>query len=363
MSNETPLKHSFIYTRVSTGKQAREGLSLANQREKCIEYAKQHGYYVAEVFEEKGVSGKTMNRKEFNRMLTCLRSGDTIIVYALARFGRNVKQMIESYEDIKKRGCQVVSLSESIDDKSSQGKFVLNMMFNIAEYELNETTSRSAAILDNKKKCGEVIGPIAYGFRYNICDGRKYLYPVVEQHRVISFIIDKRNEGYKWADIRRYLNDNGWKPKKGLRWTTSSIVTIYKNNTKVERDKEIYGMFCKGLEIYEKYRVPLIVPRRDINPDNIDPITNEFNYLKYFGYSYGSRQTSVPSLEQMNKDVLEGKMVTSDDIKKDILVEHTISKQEQSERDEDQKEKFKQMTKGITDPVQIKAMADIFFAS
>ena len=49
----------IAYTRVSTTKQAGEGVSLAAQRERLEAYAKAHGFELVELVEEAGVSGKT----------------------------------------------------------------------------------------------------------------------------------------------------------------------------------------------------------------------------------------------------------------------------------------------------------------
>lgn len=311
----------YIYLRVSTARQAKDGLSLANQRLKCVKYAKEHNYVIKDVYEERGVSGKSMNRKMFNEMKKCLRSGDIIIINAYARLGRNVKEMINAHEDLKKAGVRIISLNElHIDDTTAHGKFVLNMMFNMAEYELNETTARSKAIINNKIICGEKIAHLAYGFNEHIWDGRVYVYPNVAEQRAISFIISARNSKppKKWVDIKQELEDNLWKPKNGgEKWSVSSINTIYQRCNKQERPKELYGISCHGLNIYEKYKVPLIVPESDIL-SNIDADTGDFDYLKYFGYMYGNRGVHLPSLDTMKSDLDSGRIITSEDNKNAI---------------------------------------------
>ncbi len=82
-----------IYLRVSTNQQVREGQSLQNQRLKCEDYAKKHNYRIIDVYEDKGVSGKSTNRKEFQRMMKSIRKGDIIIVNAFSRLGRNLLEM------------------------------------------------------------------------------------------------------------------------------------------------------------------------------------------------------------------------------------------------------------------------------
>ncbi len=60
-----------LYTRVSTEDQAREGFSLQVQRDYLLQYAQNFGWEVycsivgAEVYEDDGYSGATMDRPAF----------------------------------------------------------------------------------------------------------------------------------------------------------------------------------------------------------------------------------------------------------------------------------------------------------
>jgi DNA invertase Pin-like site-specific DNA recombinase len=51
------------YIRVSTEEQAKEGISLENQRAKIQAYCKLHDFELDEVIEDAGKSGKDLNRE------------------------------------------------------------------------------------------------------------------------------------------------------------------------------------------------------------------------------------------------------------------------------------------------------------
>jgi site-specific DNA recombinase len=71
-------KKAIIYTRVSTKEQADNNTSLATQKKFCEDYARNHGYEVAEYFGGTYESAKTDERKEFQRMIKYARQNSTI---------------------------------------------------------------------------------------------------------------------------------------------------------------------------------------------------------------------------------------------------------------------------------------------
>jgi DNA invertase Pin-like site-specific DNA recombinase len=73
-----------IYTRVSTASQAHMGVSLEIQREKGIAFSKAHGGKY-EVFEDAGVSGGTLDREQFQRMLRLIEAGEIDTVWVISK--------------------------------------------------------------------------------------------------------------------------------------------------------------------------------------------------------------------------------------------------------------------------------------
>ncbi len=84
----------FVYTRVSTDRQAEEGYSLDEQEKSCRELAQRIGYKVLGVYREEGASGTSINRPKFQKMLEKCNDdkGKTVkavIVIHTDRFARN----------------------------------------------------------------------------------------------------------------------------------------------------------------------------------------------------------------------------------------------------------------------------------
>ncbi|OGM26862.1 hypothetical protein A3D00_03165 [Candidatus Woesebacteria bacterium RIFCSPHIGHO2_02_FULL_38_9] len=99
-------KTCYIYCRVSTDEQAKEGYSVDNQKRACSEYAKSNGYDVKAIFTDEGESARTTNRPEFQRMLGALKNKpvDALIAYKIDRICRNVADFANLRKELKKYG-------------------------------------------------------------------------------------------------------------------------------------------------------------------------------------------------------------------------------------------------------------------
>ena len=114
----------FGYGRVSTDTQ-----STDNQR---VELA-QAGYPIPDEFwfSDQGVSGKTCatQRPEFSKLLTRIRSGETLVVSKLDRLGRDAVDVMQTIRLLGDRNVKVVVLQlGSTDLTSAAGKLLLTML-------------------------------------------------------------------------------------------------------------------------------------------------------------------------------------------------------------------------------------------
>ena len=63
------MKTCFIYVRVSTEEQAREGYSIEAQKKACRECAEKLGLHVVDVFSDEGETATAAKRPQFQEML------------------------------------------------------------------------------------------------------------------------------------------------------------------------------------------------------------------------------------------------------------------------------------------------------
>ena len=147
--------NAVIYCRVSTDEQV-ENLSLSTQQQRSITYCSQNGWPVAEVFTDEGVSAKTTQREEFQRMLRyCVNPTKRVgyvVVNDLSRFSRNTNDLSTMRAVLLAAGVLLRSVSENIDETSS-GNFMatifgaVHQLNNDVKSELTKTGMQAAAAL------------------------------------------------------------------------------------------------------------------------------------------------------------------------------------------------------------------------
>ena len=115
------------YVRVSTKKQ-----SLEIQIEKIERWAKAHKHKV-EIYED--VASALDDRPNFDKMMERIGSYDGIVVASLDRFGRSVQQLSNYFYMLQKMEKQLIVLDQNIDTTKKEGRFLLNVLFAVAELE------------------------------------------------------------------------------------------------------------------------------------------------------------------------------------------------------------------------------------
>lgn len=104
------MKNCYIYLRVSTDEQAREGFSIDNQKRACGEFAQNNGYQIKRLFVEDGRSAKTTDRPVFQEMMQEVREDpvDAIIVLKIDRIARNVGDFANIRKELKTLGTRLM---------------------------------------------------------------------------------------------------------------------------------------------------------------------------------------------------------------------------------------------------------------
>ena len=116
-----------------------------------------------EIYKDEGISGKTVNRPEFQRLLQDARAGqlDTIIVYRLDRFSRNATTAIKLLLDLDEVGVAFISVTQPVLNLGHENPFRRTMLAafaEIAEIERETIVARVRAGLEAAKKRGVRLG-------------------------------------------------------------------------------------------------------------------------------------------------------------------------------------------------------------
>lgn len=220
------MKKAIGYIRVSTDRQANEGVSLEAQKAKIEAWCIAHDYELAEVFVDAGISGRKMkNRQGLNQALSSMKKDTALVVYSLSRMSRSLQDSLSIAAQLKKVGADLVSVSESIDTTSAAGKMLFQMMAVFAEFESAVNSERTTSAMSHKKAKGEKYSAVV-PFGYKEIEGR--LEVVKAEAKIVAEINRKRAAGNSMHLIAKELNEQGVKGKQGGKWYASTVSCILK---------------------------------------------------------------------------------------------------------------------------------------
>ena len=104
------------YVRVSTNDQNTELQPNALERAAC------------ELIYEVNSSGTKSDSPGLKKLLRRLSVGDTLVVWKLDRLGRSMRHLVTLIEELRQRGVNFRSLTDSIDTSTPMGRFFFHVM-------------------------------------------------------------------------------------------------------------------------------------------------------------------------------------------------------------------------------------------
>jgi site-specific DNA recombinase len=221
------------YIRVSTEDQAREGVSLDNQKAKIKAYCDLKDLELVDVIEDAGISAKNLNRPGIKKVLELSKTKqiDAVVTYKLDRMFRSTVDALESTKKFDKWGVSFHSLQENLDTKSAMGKFFFTLIAALAEMERGIVSERTKAALSHKRSKNEKTGgDIPFG--YNLTENGLLVANEAEQ-KAISLMVELRNKGYSLRAIAAELEKEGYRTRRGkAKWHHQTISQIIKIESK-----------------------------------------------------------------------------------------------------------------------------------
>jgi len=219
------------YVRVSTEDQAKEGVSLDNQREKIKSYCQLKDLTLIKTIEDAG-SAKNLNRKGVQKVLKMARKKeiDAVVVFKLDRMFRSTVDAIETTKMFDKWGISFHSIHETLDTQSAMGRFFFTLTAALAEMERRVIGERTKAALAYKRSRNEKTGgDIPYGF--NLTENGLLVENENEQE-VIRLIHRLKQQGLSLRKISKKLEQEGFKTKRGNgHWHPQTVFAILKRTS------------------------------------------------------------------------------------------------------------------------------------
>ena len=217
-----------IYARVSSQEQAIEGVSIDAQLASLRAYAKSQGWEVVDEYVDGGYSGGTDDRPALKKLLfdANQRRFNVVAVCKLDRFFRNLRLLLNHLHNLEELGIKFVSTQEGLDTSAPYGKFAMQIMGVIAEFERGRIGERVRDARHYLTSHGYWPGGrVLYGYRWKAGDHKWEV--VEEEAKVARYIYDLYlNRRMGMIAIAIYLNKEGFRTRDGAIWRCAGIRQI-----------------------------------------------------------------------------------------------------------------------------------------
>lgn len=244
---------AIIYARVSTTRQAEDGISIEAQIEQCKRKAADLGAVVVQIFTDDGVSGTdAVRRHAFQRAINfcAYNEVDYFLVWSTSRFARNKIDAASYKEILKKSNTKVIYASMSIDNSTDEGWFTESLLEIMDEHysrQLSRDVKRS--MMKNAEEGFFNGGRIPFGYKAEMIGKRRKLIPDEVESKLMRQIFKRFSNGESALSICRDLNNSGF-TYRGAEFQAASLSRLLKNKVYI------------GITIFNK------TTRRKENPES-----------------------------------------------------------------------------------------------
>lgn len=280
---------AFLYERLSRDDDLEgESYSIANQKKLLTKAAKEKGYTHLVHFYDDGISGVTMDRPEFNRMIEQLELGKASAVFVkdLSRLGRNYIEVGRLTDEFfPEHNIRLVAVSDNIDTDEGESEFApIKNLFN--EWYARDISKKRRASNRVKGSSGIPLGPPPYGYMKNPEDSDHWI--IDDEAAMIVRRIDTLTlSGYGTEQIADILSEENVltptayaiskgrkKPSKSkngdpYNWQSSTIVKIlsmqeycgdvinFKTYSKSFKHKKRYKNDPENISVFKDVHEPI----------------------------------------------------------------------------------------------------------
>ena len=252
-----------------------ESNSIQNQRKILQKAAKDKGYTDTVFFVDDGITGTTMKRPGFQKMLTAIEAGyiSAVFVKDLSRLGRNyieVGKLTEEFFPL--HDIRLVAVSDGVDSDEGEDDFTpfKNIM---NEYYAKDISKKRRIVNKMKGNAGVPLSPPPYGYIKNLDDPRFWVVEP-EAAEVVRRIYRMALEGYGLAETSARLAADGvvnptyyWRSRGTSRGGSKSTVEPTKwGHTTVKKILTLQE-YCGDVINFKSYSKSYKMKKRIENPE------------------------------------------------------------------------------------------------
>lgn len=229
----TKRKRVAAYARVSTLEQSESGYSISGQLSVIEEYCNSNDLNLIGTYVDRGISGKSLNKRDqLKRLLEDVKHDkiDILIVWKNSRLSRNTRLLLEIIDMLTAHNVTFYSISEDLRIDTASGRFMLQVMAALAEFERNETAENVVLGMKKRARDGYTNGNQVLGYdNVEEADGTKALAINENEAPLIRFIFERYLQNQGLRAIANEMNHRGYRTKKGNTFSTTAVRDILHN--------------------------------------------------------------------------------------------------------------------------------------
>ena len=247
------MQTAYLYARVSSQEQKDKMNSIPEQIRRIEEFANKNDIKITKQFQDSNSAFHDENRTDFDKMiqLALIERPNYIILDDSSRFARTRQVAIDTKKTLRSHGVNILYASEPNVDTNTVSGFWLESIQEIK----NEATSKEIAFHTKKGMSGNLNqrdietgwcykngGKAPYGYKRTILyrgvnQKGKPIYKTIWELDEDTFPIVRKiivemytQKEMSYTKIRDYLNDNNIKNSNGGIWSTSTIVSMLRED-------------------------------------------------------------------------------------------------------------------------------------
>ena len=210
MKNKTRDNTASLYLRLSRDDNLEgESYSISNQKKLLTKVAKEKGYTNLLIYIDDGISGVTMQRPDYIRMIEDFENNKSsaLFVKDLSRIGRNYIEVGKLTEEfLPEHDIRLVAVSDGIDSLEGESEFApIKNLFN--EWYARDISKKRRISNKIKGNSGEPLGLPPYGYAKDP-DGKGWIVDD-EAAKVVRKIFDMAINDYGTEQIAAKLQSEG----------------------------------------------------------------------------------------------------------------------------------------------------------
>lgn len=275
-SKKTALGTAVLYCRLSRDDNMdNESNSISNQKKILQKAAKDKGYTDTIFFVDDGITGTTMKRPGFQKMIAAIEAGyiSAVFVKDLSRLGRNyieVGKLTEEFFPL--HDVRLVAVSDGVDSDEGEDDFTpfKNIM---NEYYAKDISKKRRIVNKMKGNAGIPLSPPPYGYIKNPDDPRFWVVDPVAAD-VVRRIYRMALEGYGLAETAAALGADGivnptyyWRSKGTSRGGSKSTLEPTKWGHTTIKKILTTQEYCGDVINFKSYSKSYKMKRRIENPE------------------------------------------------------------------------------------------------